>query len=231
MHSIEQTLGEKNNEIGKIRASYESEAATTKRKHDDRILVIQREHEDVHFKEFLHRQQIEAEYEAKLVETHFRHERELAQARKERDTGTEHEQRPAHYARLSVLPPKPPKPPNPPKERDTSTELEQKPIHYARPPVLPPTPPRDSEVPASPVQASPVVKTIPAVKAVPVKDEPKEDKPSNAFSGMLLRTRRSLIFSGKRDSVTSLKTEPSKPRLHPLYSIPEAAVGQSRLLR
>jgi hypothetical protein len=221
MHSIERTLGEKNNEIGKIRASYESEAATTKRQHDDRILVIQRE-------KFLHRQQIEAEYEAKLVETHFRHERELAQARKERDTGTEHEQRLAHYARLSVLPPKPP---NPPKERDTSTELEQKPIHYARPPVLPPTPPRDSEVPASPVQASPVVKTIPAVTTIPVKDEPKEDKPSNAFSGMLLRTRRSLIFSGKRDSVTSLKTEPSTPRLHPLYSIPEAAVGQSRLLR
>ena len=63
MHSIEQTLGEKNNEIGKIRASYESEAATTKRQHDDRILVIQREHEDIHFKEFLHKQQIRLGYD------------------------------------------------------------------------------------------------------------------------------------------------------------------------
>jgi hypothetical protein len=41
------------------------------------------------FEEILHGQQIEAKYEAKLAETYFRHKKELAQARKERDTGTE----------------------------------------------------------------------------------------------------------------------------------------------
>jgi hypothetical protein len=95
MHSIEETLSQKKNEIDNIREFYESKEAAIKDQHEDRILAIQRERENMRYEVRIRRSRIEAMYEAaKLAETYSRYEKELGQARKDRDTGTELEQQP-----------------------------------------------------------------------------------------------------------------------------------------